>query len=130
SVSRAALPAEVSRREFSGIRRSASVRSSSAEPSTASADRPRWVWDDTTTWYPPLLSAGVRVERCVDLRLSHAILRGSELTAETAFARAAHGDWDEPAPEHGMPAREGHRVVSEGLFELEPESAPGHARSP
>ncbi|WP_369139411.1 bifunctional 3'-5' exonuclease/DNA polymerase [Modestobacter versicolor] len=40
-------------------------------------DRPRWVWDDTTRWYPQLLDAGVRVERCVDLRLCGAVLRRS-----------------------------------------------------
>jgi DNA polymerase I len=48
---------------------------------------PRWVWDDTRRWYPQLLAAGVRVERCVDLRLSDAILRHSELTAGTPLAR-------------------------------------------
>jgi DNA polymerase I len=37
----------------------------------------RWVWDDTTRWYPALLDAGVRVERCTDLRLCHAVLRRS-----------------------------------------------------
>jgi DNA polymerase I len=37
----------------------------------------RWVWDDTTRWYPALLAAGVRVERCTDLRLSAAVLRRS-----------------------------------------------------
>ncbi|WP_169721453.1 bifunctional 3'-5' exonuclease/DNA polymerase [Brevibacterium album] len=35
---------------------------------------PRWVWSDTSAWYPQLLAAGVRVERCHDLRLAHAIL--------------------------------------------------------
>ena len=54
----------------------------------------RWVWDDTRRWYPPLLAAGVRVERCVDLRLSHAILRNSTLTATSELARAAPGPWD------------------------------------
>ena len=39
--------------------------------------RPRWVWDDTARRYPPLLAAGVRVERAHDLRLCHAILRAS-----------------------------------------------------
>ena len=58
------------------------------------ANHPRWVWDDTTTWYPGLLAAGVRVERCVDLRLSHAILRHSELTASSALATAAQSSWD------------------------------------
>ncbi len=59
----------------------------------------RWVWDDTTTWYPPLLEAGVRIERCIDLRLAHAILRNSELTAETGFAESHHTEWDEPPRE-------------------------------
>lgn len=35
----------------------------------------RWVWDDTARWYPPLLAAGVRVERAHDLRLCHQLLR-------------------------------------------------------
>src|SRR4051812_28745387 len=43
----------------------------------------RWVWDDTTRWYPALLAAGVRVERCTDLRLSHAVLRRSPLVGQT-----------------------------------------------
>src|SRR6185437_11163760 len=58
------------------------------------ASRPRWVWDDTRGWYPQLLQAGVRVERCVDLRLSHAILRASTLSAGSALATAAAGPWD------------------------------------
>ena len=38
-------------------------------------DAPRWVWDDTARWYPPLLAGGVRVERAHDLRLCHRLLR-------------------------------------------------------
>jgi len=38
------------------------------------ADGPRWVWDDTARWYPPLLAAGVRVARCHDLRLARRLL--------------------------------------------------------
>jgi len=57
-------------------------------------DRPRWVWDDTRRWYPQLLAGGVRVERCVDLRLSHAIIRGSTLTAESSLARGPRSAWD------------------------------------
>ena len=34
----------------------------------------RWVWPDTASLYPRLLSAGVRVARCHDLRLCHTIL--------------------------------------------------------
>ncbi|MFB2555363.1 bifunctional 3'-5' exonuclease/DNA polymerase [Herbiconiux liangxiaofengii] len=59
---------------------------------------PRWVWDDTQRWYPALLAAGVHVERCVDLRLSHAILRASTLTAASALATAPAGPWDGVAP--------------------------------
>jgi len=61
-------------------------------------ERPRWVWDDTTRWYPQLLAAGVRVERCVDLRLSHQILRASTLTATSALANAPVGPWDYATP--------------------------------
>ncbi|WP_439565808.1 bifunctional 3'-5' exonuclease/DNA polymerase [Microcella sp.] len=40
------------------------------------AEHPRWVWTDTAQWYPPLLAAGVRIERCHDLALVDAILAG------------------------------------------------------
>jgi DNA polymerase-1 len=70
---------------------------------------PRWVWDDTARWYPALLAAGVRVERCVDLRLSHAILRRSELTATSELAGTPLNSWDtgvvervEVAAEHAL----------------------------
>lgn len=63
----------------------------------AGEERPRWVWDDTRAWYPALLAAGVRVGRCVDLRLCHAILRGSAFTARTPFASAPAGPWDAAA---------------------------------
>jgi DNA polymerase-1 len=64
------------------------------------AETPRWVWDDTSTWYRRLLDAGVRVGRCVDLRLSHAILRNSVLTAGSELARAEPGPWDRPPRRH------------------------------
>jgi DNA polymerase I len=80
-------------------------------------DRPRWVWDDTTSWYPGLLAAGVRVERCIDLRHTHAILRNSELSATSELATAPQSQWD--APPQSEPPRE-----SDGaLFDLE-ERAP------
>ena len=69
-------------------------------------ERPRWVWNDTAAWYPPLLDADVRVDRCIDLRLCHAILRNAGmLPGGTA--------WDEPR----RPA-----TASDGLFDLEPDS--------
>ncbi len=51
------------------------------------ARRPRWVWGDTRDWYPRLLEAGVRVERCHDLRLCGAIL---DQSATTERVRAGH----------------------------------------
>ncbi|GGF26910.1 bifunctional 3'-5' exonuclease/DNA polymerase [Subtercola lobariae] len=59
---------------------------------------PRWVWADTASVYAELLAVGVRVERCHDLRLSHAILRSSSLSAETALARASTSPWDAASP--------------------------------
>lgn len=59
--------------------------------------RPRWVWDDTSRWYPALLAAGVRVARCHDLRLSRAILRRSVATAASPLARAPQDAWDAAA---------------------------------
>lgn len=49
-----------------------------------SALRPRWVWRRAADWYPRLLAAGVRVERCHDLALCGTVLEGS------AFAASAH----------------------------------------
>ena len=53
----------------------------------------RWVWSDTPAWYPSLLAAGVRIARCHDLRLCHAILRDSELVSAGHPVRAARA-WD------------------------------------
>lgn len=76
-------------------------------------EHPRWVWDDTARWYPRLLAAGVRVERCVDLRLQHAILRGSALTSGSRLAAAPASSWDRAAPETVD------RPVEHALFDFE-----------
>jgi DNA polymerase-1 len=60
--------------------------------------RPRWVWDDTTRWYPQLLAAGVRVERCTDLRLSHAVLRRSPLADPALLTGPDTPGWDALEP--------------------------------
>ena len=78
---------------------------------------PRWVWSDTTAWYPQLLAAGVTVERCHDLRLVHRILRHSQLVHEPAAIQAAR-TWDTPLDPH-TPERE----VGATLFDLEAGSA-------
>ncbi len=67
---------------------------------------PRWVWADTSRLYPLLLAAGVRVRRGHDLRLCHAILRQSTLTATSDLAARAPGRWDsgpEPVPDAPPP---------------------------
>ena len=82
-----------------GERRELGASSLAGAVAELETEHPRWVWDDTTRWYPRLLAEGVRIERCVDLRLSHAILRNSALTATSELARAALSSWDRPAPE-------------------------------
>jgi DNA polymerase I len=78
---------------------------------------PRWVWDDTARWYRPLLAAGVRVDRCHDLRLCHTILRHSASCDGSDLALAPGGPWDEPRP--GVPA-----LVALTLFDDRPEESP------
>jgi DNA polymerase I - 3''-5'' exonuclease and polymerase domains len=89
-------------------------------------ERPRWVWDSTARWYPRLLVAGIRIERCVDLALSRTILRASALTAATDYARAP----DDPAW-HALVADVTQQIVAEQivpaaqtLFDLDPAPVP------
>ena len=59
---------------------------------------PRWVWDDTARWYPPLLAAGVRVERCHDLRLCHRLLARAP-AVDPVLLRGEESDlWDRLRP--------------------------------
>jgi DNA polymerase-1 len=58
----------------------------------------RWVWDDTTRWYPGLLEAGVRVERCTDLRLCRAVLRRSPFVDRSLLGGDDAGGWDALEP--------------------------------
>ena len=64
----------------------------------AQDDRPRWVWDDTARWYPGLLAAGVRVERCHDLRLAHHLLRRAPAIDQQLLVGEESGLWDRLAP--------------------------------
>src|SRR5699024_8964831 len=80
--------------------------------------RPRWFFSDTPKWYPPLLAAGVSIDRCHDLRLAHAILARSELVGAPDPIRAAE-DWDaEPVDDSAAEAA--------ALFEVD--AARGHVR--
>lgn len=53
------------------------------------AHHPRWVWDRAAHWYPELLAAKVRLERCHDLALCQTILLYSEFTAATNYTQQA-----------------------------------------
>ena len=83
--------------------------------------RPRWTWADTNLWYPGLLRAGVRVDRCHDLRLAHRVLRASAWTTGSRLVQAPAGAWDalQPVPAGGTP-----RPPDDGgtLFDLDPTS--------
>lgn len=61
---------------------------------THEPQRPRWVWDDTTQWYPSLLSAGISVRHCADLRLRHTILRNSPLVDQGHLDDEQAKRWD------------------------------------
>ncbi|GLI29002.1 bifunctional 3'-5' exonuclease/DNA polymerase [Agromyces rhizosphaerae] len=78
------------------------------------ADEPRWVWSDTRHWYRPLLAAGVRVERCHDLRLARAILRASAAVDAYDPEAGADAGWEAPPEEHVPTARH----AATPLFEL------------
>ena len=76
---------------------------------------PRWVWGDTPGWYEPLLAAGVRVARCHDLRLAHAILRWAASVDSAAEVRRSTA-WDAaPAVESGP--------ATATLFDLDDEAS-------
>ncbi|WP_141494150.1 bifunctional 3'-5' exonuclease/DNA polymerase [Kytococcus schroeteri] len=68
------------------------ARESVAE--TAGDDTPRWVWADSAATYLPLLEAGVRVRRGVDLGLQRALLRRARAVAHTPYAAAPSTEWD------------------------------------
>jgi len=78
---------------------------------------PRWVWDDTTRWYPALLAAGVRVRRCTDLRLVHRVLRRSTAVDQQLLAGPDTAAWDELVPLSATTTAQG-SAAPEGLFEL------------
>ncbi len=77
------------------------------------AEHPRWVWTDTAQWYPSLLAAGVRVERCHDLKLLDALLA-------LRAGRSPRRDWGAP------------RAVARGdaLFELDDDAPASHLPNP
>ncbi len=76
----------------------------------------RWVWDDTARWYPPLLTAGVRVERCHDLRLAHHLLRRAPAVDRQLLEGEGSEHWDRLGP--SAPAEAALFVVDEATEHL------------
>lgn len=80
-----------------GVRRTFATAEFPAWVASREAERAvRWVWASTSEVYPTLLDAGVRVARCHDLRLCHAILRN----AATPLHIAEDVDWLAPDEAH------------------------------
>ncbi|MHA7176751.1 bifunctional 3'-5' exonuclease/DNA polymerase [Arthrobacter sp. Sr24] len=82
--------------------------------------RPRWVWDRATHWYPELLGANVRLERCHDLALCQNILLHSEFTAATGYSEQATA----VPPENEAPRQSafvpGNTAGQDSLFDAPP----------
>ncbi|MGO1255853.1 MAG: bifunctional 3'-5' exonuclease/DNA polymerase [Microbacterium gubbeenense] len=80
-----------------GVSRTIAAAEFPAWVAAREAERPvRWVWASTAETYPQLLAAGVRVERCHDLRLCHAILTN----AVPGAGLDSDVDWTAPDEEH------------------------------
>lgn len=102
---------DVEVREASGTGRVPVDRLAEVVAEREAAEEPvRWVWDDTTRWYPALLAHGVRVARCTDLRLCHAVLRRSPFVDRVLLTGDETPGWDALQPV---------TAVDPGLFPLE-----------
>ncbi len=97
----------------------------SVEGGVATGDTTRWVWNDTTHWYPQVLAAGAVIARCHDLRLCHAILRDSTMVVGADDLRAATS-WDAGAVDTAGTAA----AVAPTLFDLDASATPGGAALP
>ena len=118
-IAEAQLPEFVRAREFE----SREIESRETESRGSGARKPgrtppRWVFSDTPKWYPPLLAAGVSIDRCHDLRLAHAILARSELVGADDPIRS-YEDWDADPVDDST-------VEAAALFEVE--TGRGHVR--
>lgn len=75
----------------------------------------RWVWHDSAAIYARILTDGVRVERCHDLRLCHRILRSSAFVRDHD-ALLSVPEWNvDPAPPNEAPSAD-----ALTLFDVEP----------
>ncbi|RNB50766.1 bifunctional 3'-5' exonuclease/DNA polymerase [Agromyces tardus] len=96
--------------------------------------RPRWVWIDTREFLPQLLAAGVRVERCHDLRLCGAILANSTRAAVATERLGDRPDWLPHGPNEGVAVEAAAPVPAAvdgpALFDLDDTPAPRPNRDP
>ncbi|QWZ07298.1 bifunctional 3'-5' exonuclease/DNA polymerase [Nocardioides panacis] len=97
-VSLSRLPGERVRAVDGGTDREVPVSDLPAYVTAREAEAPRWVWDDTARWYPSLLAAGVRVQRCHDLRLGHHLLRRAPAVDGRLLAGEESEHWDRLGP--------------------------------
>jgi DNA polymerase I len=88
----------------------------------------RWVWDDTGRWYPRLLADGVRVGRCLDLRLAHRLVRGSAFASGSALAASPEG-WFDGGPTVGLDHDDG-AVEAATLFDVDEPVDPASPAAP
>ncbi|MYM20700.1 bifunctional 3'-5' exonuclease/DNA polymerase [Brevibacterium sp. 5221] len=96
------------RREFDASELPGFVRARAGRPT-------RFAFSDTPLWYPPLLAAGVTIERSRDLRLAHAILAGAQALAGAPEGRALAAAQEWAAP----PLTEVEDLRGEALFDVE-----------
>lgn len=97
-VSLSRLPGERVLVVDGGDEREVAVADLPAHVEAREADSPRWVWDDTARWYPPLLAAGVRVQRCHDLRLGRRLLRRAPAVDGQHLVGEQSEHWDRLGP--------------------------------
>ena len=96
--------------------RGASRATCPAGSPSARREQPRWVWNDTSRWYPPLLEAGMRVERAPrPAALPPHPARLDRRRRAPRSPTCPPDEWDDRRPGRPMP--------SNALFDLEPASA-------
>ena len=84
------------------------------------AHRPRWVWDRAAHWYPALLAAEIRIEKCHDLALCQNILMHSEFVAATHYREQATALPPETEPAQQTSSWGAVATGQESLFDAPP----------
>jgi len=97
-VSLSRLPGDRVQVVDGGTEREVTVADLAAYVEGRELDAPRWVWDDTARWYPPLLAAGIRIQRCHDLRLGHHLLRRAPSVDPLLLGGEQSEHWDRLGP--------------------------------